>query len=179
MVIALAGRRVDAPKTAQLRFPTAQTVPVKQRIREFLQTHQASALVCAAACGTDILALEAAGELGRRRRVILPFDKAAFRSTSVVDRGGDWGARYDAILTELEAQCDVIEAAHDKDDPQTWFNGNLDILDEAQRLARELETDVAALIVWDGQARGADDATAHFQKEALRRGLSVSVITTL
>jgi hypothetical protein len=106
MVIALAGRRVDAPKTAQLRFPAAQAVPVKQQIREFLQAHEASALVCAAACGADILALEAAGELGLRRRVVLPFDKATFRNTSVVDRGGDWGARYDRIIDEIASRGD-------------------------------------------------------------------------
>src|SRR5436190_1721100 len=98
MVIALAGRRVDAADAIQQRFPAENAERVKQQITDFLRTHQACALVCAAACGADILALEAAGELGLRRRVVLPFDRATFRASSVIDRGGDWSERYDRII---------------------------------------------------------------------------------
>lgn len=179
MVIALAGRRVDAPNAAELRFPATQTTPVKDRLREFLQTREVQALVCAAACGADLLALEAAGELGLRRRVVLPFDKAAFRETSVVDRGGDWGERYDRILAAVESRGELVEFAHDRDDMQTYFTGNLDILDQAQQLAQELNAEVAALVVWNGVSRGADDVTEHFKQEAERRGLEVAEILTL
>ncbi len=179
MVIALAGRRVDAPKTAPLRFPAAQAVLVKQRIREFLQSHQARALVCAAACGADILALEAAGELGLRRCVVLPFDKTTFRNISVADRGGDWGARYDRIIADVESHGDLVEFAHDKDDMRTYFTGNLEILDQAQQLAQELQTSVAALVVWNGEARGPDDVTGHFKQTAEERGCGVAEIITV
>jgi len=179
VIIALAGRRVDAPKTAQLRFPAAKVVPVKQQIQEFLQSHQASALVCAAACGADILALEAAGELGLRRRVVLPFSKATFRDTSVVDRGGDWGERYDRIIAEVESHGDLVEFAHDKDDMQTYFTGNLEILDQAQQLAQELQTSVAALVVWNGESRGPDDVTGHFKQTAEERGFGMAEILTV
>jgi len=59
MVIALAGRRVDASDAAQKRFPAENASAVKQQIRDFLQSHDARALVCAAACGADILGLGA------------------------------------------------------------------------------------------------------------------------
>src|SRR5688572_23363310 len=135
MVIALAGRRVDVSDAAQKRFPAENASAVKQQIRDFLQSHDSHALVCAAACGVDILALEAAGELDLRRRVVLPFDKATFRASSVVDRGGDWGERYDRITSEVEGQGDLVEFAHNKDDGQTYFTGNLEILDQAQWLS--------------------------------------------
>ena len=179
MVIALAGRRVDASDAAQKRFPAEQAELVKRRIHEFLQSHDARALVCAAACGADILALEAAGELGLRRRVVLPFDKATFRASSVTDRDGDWGERYDRIIAEVESQGDLVEFAHDKDDVQTYRTGNLEILDQAQWLAREFKSDVAALVVWDGESRGADDVTGHFKQEAEARGIGVAEVTTL
>jgi hypothetical protein len=108
MVIALAGRRVDASDATQKRFPAENASAVKRQIRDFLQSNDASALVCAAACGADILALEAAGELGLRRRIVLPFDKATFRASSVVDRGGDWGERYDRVVSEVEGQGDLF-----------------------------------------------------------------------
>jgi hypothetical protein len=179
MVIALAGRRVDAAGAAAKRFPAENAESVKQQIRKFLQTHKASALVCAAACGADILALEAAGDLELRRRIVLPFDKATFRETSVVDHGGDWGERYDQIIAEVESRDDLVEFAHDKDDGQTYFTGNLDILDQAQQLARELGTSLTALVVWNGETRGADDVTGHFEQQAAARGLAVEEILTV
>ena len=179
MIIALAGRRVDAANAAPPRFPAENGETVKRQITEFLQSHDALALVCAGACGADILALEAAGELGLRRRIVLPFDKATFRASSVVDRGGDWGERYDRIITEVEAAGDLIEFAHDKDEGQTYFTGNLDILDQAQWLASELKTDAAALIVWNGESRGADDVTGHFKQEAEARGMGVAEVKTI
>lgn len=179
MVIALAGRRVDAPDAAQPRFPAERAATVKQQISEFLQTHEARALVCAAACGADILALEAAGELGLRRRVVLPFDQATFRASSVVDRGGDWGARYDRLIAAVAAAGDLVEFAHDKDDEQTYFAGNRDILDQAQSLAQELKTDAAALVVWNGESRGQDDVTGHFKQEAAARGMGVGEVKTI
>src|SRR5262245_9423389 len=179
MVIALAGRRVDASDAAQKRFPAENASAVKRRIRDFLQSHDARAWVCAAACGADILALEAAGELGLRRRVVLPFDKATFRASSVVDRGGDWGERYDRVISEVEGKGDLVEFAHDKDHGQTYFTGNLEILDQAQWLAQELKTGTAALVVWNGESRGADDVTGHFKQEAKARGMSLAEVKTI
>lgn len=178
MIIALAGRRIDAANTETPRFPAAQLDKVRAELRGFFTSHGATALVCAAACGADILALEVAGELGLRRRIVLPFDRAAFRALSVVDRGGDWGDRFDALLTTVAAQDDLVEFAHDKEHMQTFFTGNLDILDQAQWLAQQTGADVAALIVWNGESRGADDVTGHFKQEAEARGLGVAEILT-
>src|SRR5262249_50021021 len=179
MIIALAGRRIDAANATEPRFPVQNAEMVKQEIHRFLQSHQARGLVCAAACGADILALEAAGELGLRRRIVLPFDKSTFRATSVVDRGSDWGARYDRILGEVEKQGDLVEFAHDKEEGQTYLTGNLDILDQAQWLADKMSADTAALVVWNGEPRGADDVTGHFKQEAEARGMRVAVIKTI
>ncbi|MCI0388872.1 MAG: hypothetical protein MOB07_08930 [Acidobacteria bacterium] len=179
MLIALAGRRVDASDATQKRFPAENASTVKQQIRDFLQSHDARALVCAAACGADILALEAAGELGLRRRIVLPFDKSTFRASSVVDRGGDWGERYDRIISEVEGQGDLVEFAHDKDDGQTYFTGNLEILDQAQWLAGDLKIDAHALVVWNGESRGEDDVTGHFKHEAQSREMGIAEIMTM
>lgn len=179
MILALAGRRVDAPNTETKRFPAENLSAVQAKMRDFLVQQSISALVCAAACGADILALEVAGELGLRRRIILPFDQATFRASSVVDRGGDWGTRYDRIITDVEGQGDLVEFAHDKDDRQIYFIGNQEILDQAQWLAQELKTAATALIVWNGESRGADDVTGHFKQEAQAREIVVAEILTL
>ncbi|MFN0119621.1 MAG: hypothetical protein ACKV2V_03875 [Blastocatellia bacterium] len=152
---------------------------VKLRVRKFLQSHGARGLVCAAACGADILALEAAVELGIRCRIALPFNRAAFRAMSVVDRGGDWGVRYDKLLDEIAHATDLVEATHDPEDAQTWFSGNRDILDQAAWLAGQLSTNVAALVVWNAVSHGDNDVTDHFRREAASRGYRVAEILTV
>src|SRR6185437_8645876 len=107
MIFSLAGRRVDAPDSLPMRFPLHNVELVRGRLRALLERHPPGTLVCSAACGSDLLALEAAGDLGWRRRVILPFERGRFRDSSVTDRPGDWGALYDRILDEVQALNDL------------------------------------------------------------------------
>ena len=90
-VVALAGRRIDLPEAQVPRFPLENVQEVGRRICEALYEMHAVALVCSAACGADLVALEQAKQLGLRRRIVLPFAPERFRETSVVDRPGDWG----------------------------------------------------------------------------------------
>lgn len=177
MIVALAGRRVDAPGTNEKRFSPENADRVKQQIRDFLKAENAEALVCAAACGADILALEAAGELGIRRRVVLPYDKVTFKQSSVIDRPGDWGERYDRILAEVQSRDDLVIDDYDQDE-ESYFAANHDILDQAEELAEETGQQVAALVVWNGESRGEEDVTGHFLVEAKQRGLKVAEIKT-
>lgn len=178
MIVALAGRRIDAPKADPKRFPAENANKVKQQIHDFLKENNAAAVVCAAACGTDILALEAAGELGIRRRIILPYDKKSFRASSVADRNSDWGERFDRIVAEVEAQDDLVEYFYDKDQEDTYYATNHDILDEAEEVAMAAKQELMVLVVWDGESRGDDDVSAHFLEESRRRDLNVTEILT-
>lgn len=177
MIVALAGRRVDAPDAKENRFSPENAESVKERIRKFLQTEKATALVSAAACGADILALEAAGELGIRRRVVLPYDKVTFKHASVIDRPGDWGERYDRIMAEVDEKGDLIVDDYDQDE-ESYFAANHDILDQAEDLAKETGQQLSAVVVWNGQERGEEDVTGHFMEEAKQRGLKVTEIKT-
>ncbi|MGH6630712.1 MAG: hypothetical protein ACREB3_13360 [Burkholderiales bacterium] len=179
MIIALAGRRVDAPDAEQKRFPAENAGRIQELIREALISVQARALVCAAACGADIIALEVAGELGLRRRVVLPYDKESFKRISVTDRPGDWGGRYDRILSEVEASGDLVDHDYDESEEATYFAANHDILDAAEELAMETEQELVALVVWDGESRGEDDVTGHLLQEAKQRGLRTKELNTL
>src|SRR3954451_21803468 len=71
LVMALAGRRVDAPDAKQPRFPPRNADEVRARIRRLFDTHNSAVLVGSAACGADILSLEAVGKQSLRRHVIL------------------------------------------------------------------------------------------------------------
>ena len=178
-VVVLAGRRVDAVGAIPARFPEAELERVKVAIGQWLERVSATTLVCAAACGADLLALEVAGRLGIRRRILLPFGIAQFRASSVVDRPGGWGERYDQIVTEVEAQGDLRLHSYSMEGEETYFQTNLDLLREAERIAVLADIPVLALVVWDGHSRGPQDVTAHFLTEAQHRGLPVHQILTL
>jgi hypothetical protein len=63
MIIALAGRRIDPPRADTPRFPLANMPAVRGRIHTLLVEQKAQGLVCSAACGADLLALEMPREI--------------------------------------------------------------------------------------------------------------------
>jgi hypothetical protein len=111
--------------------------------------------------------------------VILPFDRATFRRSSVIDRPGDWGARYDAVVADVSAKGNLVELAFDAQDDTTYVQTNFEIFRDADALASSTGEECRALIVWNGAGRGAGDVTAAFLKEADRRGWAPAVIDTL
>jgi hypothetical protein len=177
MIIALAGRRVDSAEVREPRFPATNVETVRMRIRAILQEKSATALVSSAACGADLIALSEAGQLGLRRRVILPLERGRFRDTSVTDRPGNWGSLYDQILDAVEAAGDLVILPKQLDN-EAYSAANRAILDEAVALARTVHEPATAVLVWDGTSRGDDDLTEEFGVEASRRGLVVAEVRT-
>jgi hypothetical protein len=126
-----------------------------------------------------LLALGIAGDLGIRRRVLLPFDRARFRETSVVDRPGNWGEIYDRVLDEVQHQRDLVVLDYEQTDPAAYARTNAAIVDEALRISREQNKLAQALVVWDGKSRGSDDLTAHFLDDARGKGMPILEVLTL
>ena len=178
MIIALAGRRVDAPDAEKGRFPVGNVGLMRTRVRSLLNEGGATAVVSSAACGADLIALSEAGPLGLRRRVILPFDRARFRETSVTDRPGDWGSVYDQVLDAVEAAGDLV-VLKDLSDDEAYPAANHAILDEAFALAKAVHQPAIAVLIWDGVSRGDNDLTEEFGVEARKRGLSVREVRTI
>lgn len=178
MVIALAGRRIDAPQSPNRLFPPENIPVVRERLRNFFVTRGASLLVASAACGADLLALDEARALGLRIRVVLPCDPQRFRKTSVVDRPGDWGRLYDRIIAEATPGGEVISLMPERLGEVAYAAANRVILDEAASFAPADPGGVAAAIVWNGVSRGGSDLTQDFADEARRRGLHIFEIST-
>jgi len=179
MVIALAGRRVDAPNAKEPRFPAEKLGVVEERLRDLFTKRKATALVCSAACGSDILALKVAWDLGIKRTVVLPYKPDIFRRTSVVDRPGEWGQPYDRIIDQVQKTNDLAILGYAEDDSAAYSATNHAILDHASKIAREKNLPVAAVVVWDGKSRGPEDFTEQFQNDARSRGIEVLEVKTL
>ena len=179
MILVYAGRRIDpGDSTSPRQFPLANVARVQADVERVLRQLRPAAVVGSAACGSDLLVLEAAGRLHVRRRVLLPFDYSTFRATSVTDRPGDWGQRFDAIIHDVSASGDLVELALDPEQSATYQEANAGIFREAAGLAGGHEDDVAALVLWNGTTRGTGDVTEAFLKDARRRGWPVTEIDT-
>jgi len=178
VIVALAGRRVDADGASPPRFPGSNVDMVAHALRHLFEREQATALVSSAACGADLLALREADALGLRRRIVLPFDRAAFRSSSVVDRPGDWGPLFDSVLDECQPQGDLVTLSLPPGDA-AYAATNAAILEEAQALGRATGEPVYALLAWDGASRGTGDLTADFGAAAAARNIPVLEVLTI
>lgn len=148
-----------------------------------------SVLVCSAACGADLLALDVASQLSLRCRVVLPFGPARFRDTSVIDRpsnpklNADWGAIFDRVITAAETAGDlvVMSTISAIDDTAAYAAANRGIVSEARCIADtqlEAHQPPLALIVWDGMARQSNDATDEFRQLTVAAGFTQRELRT-
>jgi hypothetical protein len=181
-VIALAGRRIDGPDTDPPRFPLDHVPLVRRRIANLLSEEHAEALVCSAACGADLIALEEAERFGLRRRIVLPFARNRFRETSVTDRPGNWGPLFDRLVAAAESAGDLVILSSTGDDDAAYAAANEVIISEAESLARSTLGDtrlrLAAVIVWEGSARVGADASGGLLTLAKKAGFEERSVLT-
>jgi hypothetical protein len=182
-IVALAGRRIDSPGVEEPRFPLKNVDEVRRRIADALVNLPAVRLVCSGACGADLVALEAAAQLGLHRRIVLPFAPARFRETSVVDRPGEWGPVFDRQIAAAAATGDLVVLGLEGDDDQAYAATNEAIIREAKALAgtpgRAGAHRLIAMLVWEGTKRQGSDATAGFGDLAKKSGFEERSIPTL
>jgi hypothetical protein len=178
VVIALAGRRIDAPDASSIRFPLSKVPEVRRRVRSLLEDVNARVLVSSGACGADLIAQEEAAELRIRGRLVLPFGPDKFRDTSVTDRPGNWGPLYDRVLQRAMRNGDLVLVSGELEGDASYAHANQVILDETSRLANAPE-DLLAAIVWEGYSRGAGDFSEAFRNEAARRRFRIVEIPTI
>jgi hypothetical protein len=147
---------------------------VRARIKELIQRERPIAVVASAACGADLLLLQAAAEAGSELHVLLPSSPEDFRQSSVADRPGDWSQIYSDILGQAD-----VRVLNLPDGQEGYLAINSQLLDSARALAEEGHTNVHALVIWNRQSRGPDDVTAHFVSEAKARQIPVLEVSTL
>ena len=190
MVVALAGRRIDAEDANPIRFPLDRAEKVKEKLHRFFMANKTGCLVCSGACGADLIALDVAGQSGINRKMVLPFEAETFRSTSVIDRPGNWGVLFDTIHKELNKEQNVIILNYTEDDKNAYEKTNFEILKTADAIFNELKQQgkqsvdsgvekKVAMIIWEGIPKDSNDTTDHFRKEAMKRGYDIEEINCL
>jgi len=182
MIVAFAGRRIDANDAERPVFPLALADSVKAKLIYALRSANAVHIVTSGACGTDLLAMQAAETLQIPKTMILPFKAEIFKLTSVTDRPGDWGPIFDKLVAELRQSESLVELNFDKEDPDAYTETNFHILDQAKKLAAKNEQEthadrmLMAMIVWEGKPKSSGDTTHHFMQEAQKRNFIIKEV---
>lgn len=180
MIVALAGRRIDAPDADQTRFPLKNIDVVREKLSILFSQLNPDVLICSGACGADLLALQVAGEMGIRRHMILPFEPALFRQRSVADRPGNWGILFDRICMDIKDK-EKLEILHYAESGEVYEMTNIEIIKKAVSISQKFDhvRDVKVVLAWEGASKDEADATAHFKNEAEKRGIKIEEINTL
>ncbi len=168
-VLVYAGHLVSAEGRGNGVFPPQLEAAVRHEIRARLERLRPVAAYGSAACGADILCLEAMRELGGEIHVTLPFAPAEFRRQSV-DIAPGWGERFDRVIAAADSV--VVTSDHPTAGSLAGYEYANLVLTGAGRLrAQVLETSLVGLAVWDGLAArgrgGTADVVALWRERAI------------
>ena len=148
-IVACSGHLIDTPGKSR-RFPQEAEQIVRAKIEEKLDFMGATCGYSSAACGTDIIFLEAMSERGGETHVFLPFAKEEFIHTSVVRGGGDWVARFQKVLDDATSVHYVTNEGYYGDDGLFSFCNDV-MLGFASMRSRGLDEVPNLLLFWDGK----------------------------
>jgi class 3 adenylate cyclase/tetratricopeptide (TPR) repeat protein len=159
-VVVFCGHMIDRPDRSQPRFPAELEPVVYHAIRDRLRQLDARLGYASAACGADILFLEALRELEGELHIVLPSDRESFIQDSVdLIPGANWRQRFEHLM---EQATEVIIASGKKQqtDGVEYEYSNRLLHGLAKMRAEQLGTDLIPLTVWDGQAGDGKGGTA-------------------
>ncbi len=147
-VLVFTGNMIDGPDSRTPRFPAAIEEPVRNALKQHLAALKPTAVYGSAACGADILCLEAARELGCETHIVLPFPAVEFRRSSVDFAGANWGKRFEQALAAADSV--MIASDHRAGDSAASFDyANVILTGLGALRAEALDTSVRGLAVWD------------------------------
>ncbi|MCK5569959.1 MAG: hypothetical protein KAJ15_09595, partial [Spirochaetes bacterium] len=121
-IITFSGHMIDRADRKVPRFPDFAAGSVKKEIAIVLDELDAGIGYCSAACGADILFIEAMIERGAEVNVYLPFCAEDFLKTSVSYAGIEWEDRFFATLEKTSVKYITEEGYFGNDSLFSFLN---------------------------------------------------------
>jgi class 3 adenylate cyclase/tetratricopeptide (TPR) repeat protein len=171
-VVLFSGHMIDQPDRPQPRFPPELEPAVYATIRDWLAANNGLIGFSSAARGADILFLEAIQALGGETHVVLPYHQDDFVKDSVeIDGAEHWRERFERQLSSSR----VVYASSSRllDGGLAFDYANHIVHGLGMVRARELETNLVALAVWDGQVGDGRGGTASAVQQWQQYGIPV------
>jgi class 3 adenylate cyclase len=160
-VLVFTGHMIDAAERTTPRFPAQNEDLVKQTLQNFMLESKVLWGYASAACGADILFLEAMQQFGLETNIILPYQERVFikqsvaRNNPVLSEKLSWEQRFQQVKHYTESQAGV----HLWNSSIQFFEGsnlyyryaNLVIYGLALLKAKQLDAKLLHLAVWNGE----------------------------
>jgi hypothetical protein len=166
VIVVYAGRR-----PSEDAFPDSQRDVVKGRVARLMTGLKPRLIIGAAAAGADLLAIEAGLLAGASAHLVLAGGREGFRTSSVADKGAEWGALYDRILEREEVGVEELELS-EGDPDATYTAASERIWETAQDQRQDREEIVVVLISRPREDGGAD----HSEEVAIAQRLDGGVV---
>jgi len=147
-VVIYSGHMVDRDERRVARFPASLEGHVRDLIRKRFGELRPLAAYGSAACGADLLCLEAARDLGCETHVILPFPPAPFREASVDFAGAGWSERFERALAAADSVT-VTSDHYARGSSATFDYANLILTGLGRLRAQTLDAPLRALAIRD------------------------------
>lgn len=156
----LFGCQSDAPAKLNALLPS-QCEAFGQQMSDHIQRHDIGFGYGALAAGADIIMAESLLSEGAELHIILPCAVSIFKKYSVLTFGQNWGERFDMCLKAAQS---VNIVSNTDGWPHMALNRHASqiAMGEAILKARSLSTEVAQIVFWDGDEKGAGTAL-HFK----------------
>jgi class 3 adenylate cyclase len=174
-VVVFTGHLIDRPDRASKRFPSELETAVSTAIRARLEKLEAGFGYASAGCGSDILFLETLLELGGEAHIVLPYDRKEFIKDSVEIAPGNWTDRFERVLERANY---VVTASNERleEGSMSFEYANLLLHGLADIRARQLETKLIPMAVWDQKGGDGPGGTASAVGHWKELGLDVEMI---
>lgn len=164
-VVVCSGHMLDHLDRPTPRFPAHLVPAVRRALERELTALNASIGFSGAACGTDLLFLEAMHRRETHTTVVLPLAPEDYRRTSVAFAGPEWLERFRTALKLADSLRFVTSEKYQGDD-LLFRLANQVTVGLAYLSAQRLDTSPYLLAVWDGVPMdlpgGTADLVAHW-----------------
>jgi class 3 adenylate cyclase len=162
MVIVYTGHMIDEPNSQTRRFPPQLEQSVRRRIDEELDQLNPKIAYGSAACGADLLFIEALLDRSTEVNIVLPFKADDFIETSVRHAGPQWIERFNRILERCAERITYATSEQYLGTKELFAFTNHLVETLAYLRARSLATTPDLVAVLDRNAPMAPGGTADF-----------------
>ena len=149
-LLVFAGHMIDGATRPIPRFPASYVSEVKREIVRRLDETDACIGYCSAACGSDLLFIEAMHERGAEVNVVLPYAKTDFLRSSVAFAGPEWTLRFEEALAQANSVRYVTEESLQGDETVFEIMDRV-LLGYAALAGGLIGAEPVLLAVWDGK----------------------------
>jgi len=174
-VIIFSGHMVDAPGRDVPRFPGRFADAVAEQIGRTLDSVDARIGISSAACGSDLLFIDAMLAREADIQVVLPWRREEFKRTSVLAGGQEWEQRFDRALEDATSVTYLSQqGAPSGSLGYVYCNDCMNGM--ALFRSEKLGSDVRPMAVWDGRRGDGLGGTSSFVDFWTSKGHAVEVI---